>query len=60
MDNASEVMKDFFERQIKKELDEKPTFSEDMAEHIRNTYADLQKQKEEWLKSHRQKSEGKS
>lgn len=53
-------MKDFVERQIKSELDEKPTFTEDMAEHIRNVYADLQRQKEEWLKNKQEKNESES
>ena len=60
MDKAQELMKDFVERQLKLELDEKPTFTEDMAEHIRNVYADLQRQKEEWLKNKQEKNESES
>jgi hypothetical protein len=60
MDKVHDIMKDFVERQIKSELDEKPTFTEDMAEHIRNVYADLQRQKEEWLKNKQEKNESES
>lgn len=60
MDKAHDIMKDFVERQLKSELDEKPTFTEDMAEHIRNVYADLQRQKEEWLKNKQEKNESES
>lgn len=59
MDETNEIMKNFVDRQIKSELDGKPTFTEDMAEHIRNVYADLFKQKEEWLKN-KEKNESKS
>ena len=53
-------MKDFVDRQIKSELDGKPTFTEDMAEHIRNVYAGLQKQKQEWLESRQGEKESES
>ena len=59
MDETNEIMKNFVDRLIKSELDGKPTFTEDMAEHIRNVYADLFKQKEEWLKN-KEKNESKS
>jgi len=49
MDDVNQIMKDFVDRQIKSELDGKATFTEDMAEQIRNVYADLQRQKEEWV-----------
>jgi len=49
MDDVNQIMKDFVDRQIKSELDGKATFDEDMAEHIRNVYADLQRQKAEWV-----------
>jgi hypothetical protein len=39
------------QEELDKELMSKETFSEEMAEHIRNVYADLCKQREEWLKS---------
>lgn len=51
-------MKDFVDRQIKSELDGKPTFTEDMAEQIRNVYADLQRQKEEWVAQQEKKESG--
>lgn len=49
MGDVNQIMKDFVDRQIKSELDGKATFTEDMAEHIRNVYADLQRQKAEWV-----------
>lgn len=51
-------MKDFVDRQIKSELDGKATFTEDMAEQIRNVYADLQRQKEEWVAQQEKKESG--
>ena len=60
MDDVNQIMKDFVDRQIKSELDGKATFTEDRAEHIRNVYADLQRQKEEWLKNKQEKNESKS
>ena len=53
-------MKDFVDRQIKSELDGKATFTEDMAEQIRNVYADLQTQKQEWLEAQQEKKESES
>lgn len=60
MDDVNQIMKDFVDRQIKSELDGKATFDEDMAEQIRNVYADLQRQKEEWMKSQQEKKESES
>lgn len=60
MDDVNQIMKDFVDRQIKSELDGKATFDEDMVEHIRNVYADLQRQKEEWMKSQQEKKESES
>lgn len=60
MDDVNQAMKDFVDRQIKSELDVKPTFTEDMAEHIRNVYAGLQKQKQEWLEARQGKKESES
>lgn len=58
MDDVNQIMKDFVDRQIKSELDGKPTFTEDMAEQIRNVYADLQRQKEEWVAQQEKKESG--
>ena len=58
MDDVNQAMKDFVDRQIKSELDGKPTFTEDMAEQIRNVYADLQRQKEEWVAQQEKKESG--
>ena len=49
--------KDVLQIELDKELDVMPTFSEEMAEHIRNVYADLNKQREEWVKTHLSKQE---
>lgn len=49
--------KDVLQIELDKELDVMPTFSEEMAEHIRNVYADLNKQREEWIKTHQSKQE---
>lgn len=58
MDDVNQIMKDFVDRQIKSELDGKATFTEDMAEQIRNVYADLQRQKEEWVAQQEKKESG--
>lgn len=47
--------KDVLQIELDKELDAMPTFSEEMAEHIRNVYADLDKQREEWIKTRQSK-----
>lgn len=49
--------KDALQIELDKELDVMPTFSEEMAEHIRNVYADLDKQREEWIKTRQSKQE---
>ncbi len=49
--------KDVLQIELDKELDVMPTFSEEMAEHIRNVYADLDKQREEWIKTRQSKQE---
>lgn len=51
MDKLNEF-KEALQVELDKELDAMPTFTEEMAEHIRNVYADLNKQREEWLKTH--------
>lgn len=52
MDNSLlEYFKDELQIELDKELNEMPTFSEEMAEHIRNVYTNLNKQREEWLKN---------
>lgn len=53
MDNSElNEFKENLQIKLNEELDLMPTFSEEMAEHIRNVYADLNKQREEWLKTH--------
>lgn len=59
MEEVNETLRKFFDNQLNSELDQKPTFSQEMAEKIRKTYEDLMKQKEEWLKE-RDKKESKS
>lgn len=49
--------KDVLQIELDKELDVMPTFSEEMAEHIRNVYADLNRQREEWIKTRQSKQE---
>lgn len=44
--------KEELQLELDSELDLMPTFSEEMAEHIRNVYSDLNKQREEWMKTH--------
>jgi nitrate/nitrite-specific signal transduction histidine kinase len=51
-DNELNQFKEELQLELDNELDLMPTFSEEMAEHIRNVYADLNKQREEWLKTH--------
>lgn len=55
-DNLNQFKKEL-QIQLDKELDEMPTFTEEMAEHIRNVYADLNKQREEWIKTHQSTQE---
>lgn len=50
--NELNQFKEKLQLELDNELDLMPTFSEEMAEHIRNVYADLNKQREEWLKTH--------
>lgn len=49
-DNTLNDFKDAIQVELDKELDDMPTFTEEMAEHIRQVYADLNRQREEWLK----------
>lgn len=49
--------KDVLQIELDKELDVMPTFSEEMVEHIRNVYADLNRQREEWIKTRQSKQE---
>ena len=55
-DNLNQFKKEL-QIQLDKELDEMPTFTEEMAEHIRNVYTDLNKQREEWIKTHQSTQE---
>lgn len=56
MDNLNNF-KEALQIELDKELDAMSTFSEEMAEHIRNVYADLNKQREEWIKTHQSTQE---
>ena len=56
MDNLNNF-KEALQVELDKELDVMPTFTEEMAEHIRQVYADLNKQREEWLKTHQSTQE---
>lgn len=49
-----DTIRDCLQEEIDRELDSRETFSEEMVEHIRNVYADLRRQKEEWLENHTQ------
>lgn len=52
--------KDFermLQTELDNELDAKPTFSEEMASHIRRVYEQLEREREEWLKNHNSKQE---
>ena len=50
-----------FERMLQTKLDEEldamPTFSEDMAAHIRKVYEQLEKEREEWLKNQKREEQ---
>ena len=54
--NISEF-KDALQEQLDKELDEMPTFSEEMAEHIRNVYAQLLEEERKWLEQKRKEEQ---
>ena len=56
MDNLNKF-KEALQVELDKELDVMPTFTEEMAEHIRQVYADLNKQRDEWLKTHQSTQE---
>ncbi len=43
--------KGFLQEELDNELNSQETFSEEMAEHIRQVYADLNRQREEWIKT---------
>lgn len=50
MDNSNlNEFKEALQYHLDKELDGRETFSEEMAEHIRNVYADLCEQRRKWL-----------
>lgn len=50
--------KGFLQEELDNELNSKETFSEEMAEHIRQVYADLNRQREEWLKNKQNDDKG--
>jgi hypothetical protein len=49
MDNNLNGFKEALQFHLDNELDNMETFSEEMAEHIRNVYANLEEQKRKWL-----------
>ena len=49
MNDKINEFKDALQEQMDKELDEMPTFSEKMAEHIRGVYAKLFEEERKWL-----------
>lgn len=58
MDNNLNGFKEALQFHLDTELDNMETFSEEMAEHIRNVYANLEEQKRKWLAE--KKKEGQS
>lgn len=55
MDNNLNGFKEALQFHLDNELDNMETFSEEMAEHIRNVYANLEEQKKNGLQKKRKK-----
>lgn len=49
MNDAEEILKNIVNKEYNKELEDKPTFTEDMVKHIKDVYKDLYKKRAEWL-----------
>lgn len=49
--------KEMLQTELDNELDARPTFSEEMAAHIRNVYEQLEKEREEWLKNQKKEEQ---
>ena len=49
--------KDVLQDMLDSELDVMPTFSEEMAAHIRNVYEQMEKEREEWLKNQKKEEQ---
>ena len=57
MDDKINEFKDALQEQMDKELDGMPTFSEEMAEHIRGVYAKLFEEEQKWLEQKRKEEQ---
>ncbi len=57
MNDKINEFKDALQEQMDKELDEMPTFSEEMAEHIRGVYANLFEKERRWLELKRKEEQ---
>ena len=56
-ENKINEFKDALQEQMDKELDEMPTFSEEMAEHIRGVYVNLFEEERKWLEQKRKEEQ---
>lgn len=51
IEDSYELYQQFLNKMVNKELDEKETFSEEMVDHIKDVYKNLNEQREQWLNS---------
>lgn len=47
--NSEEILKEIINKELDKEISDKPTFTEEMAETIRNVYKELIEKRKRWL-----------
>lgn len=51
IEDSYELYQQYLNKMVNKELDEKETFSEEMVDHIKDVYKNLNEQREQWLNS---------
>lgn len=51
IEETYELYQQYLNKMANKELDEKETFSEEMVDHIKDVYKNLNEQRQQWLDS---------
>lgn len=51
IEETYELYQQYLNKMTNKELDEKETFSEEMVDHIKDVYKNLDEQRQQWLDS---------
>lgn len=49
IEESYELYQQYLNKMVNKELDEKETFSEEMVDHIKDVYKNLNEQRKQWL-----------